>query len=111
MLEDIVREALGSEAATFADGPPGPSPSNGTTLVIAAHGRSRDTGELMNLWRRRPDVAVLVIEPRDGHGVLYEVWPRRRVIGGLTGSRIRAAARAVVPWDERVPDRRDEVGI
>lgn len=96
-----MRSAFADIPVKLAAGLPGPAPL-GPTLVVASDDGAGDIRLWLELWRTRPDVAVLVIEPGGGDGSLLQVLPHRRRLGVLTDAKLRAAAGSVLAWGERL---------
>jgi hypothetical protein len=102
MLDDTVRLALRDAAIELVNDPPdGHDDREATTLVVTSQEAVGDSGWCMDLLRRRPHVAILVIRQADAEGTLFELWPRRRSLGTVTAADIVTAATSVTPWRDR----------
>jgi hypothetical protein len=102
MLDDAVRLALQDAAIELVSDPPDDDEDgDAVTLVVTSQEAVCDSGWCMDLLRRRPHLAILVIRQAEAEGTLFELWPRRRSLGTLTAADIVSAATSVTPWRER----------
>jgi hypothetical protein len=102
LVEDAVRLALEGTPSEVVSGAPESVNAGRATIVVTSEQTAERGSWCADLLRRWPEIAILTIRPADSHGTLFELWPRRRELGRLSGERIAAAAAAVTPWAQRL---------
>jgi len=101
MLQDAILSGVSGDGFDLSVGLPSPQPSPGVTVLVMQSGADR------SLWMaqllRRPDVSLLLIDPRACEAELVELWPLRRAQGVVDGGAIATAVRSATSWELRSP--------
>jgi hypothetical protein len=99
MLDDALRQALADTVFDIASGPPRRHRSAAATVVVMEAGPVRDCW--MDQLERRPDLSILLIDPRACDAELIELRPQHQSLGTVDMATIVAAIRSAAGWEDR----------
>jgi hypothetical protein len=102
LARDITVRALRDLGTVVHDAPENPTALQGSPPILIVAWQEERLGDYeRQLLAVAPDTVIIGFDWDGRRIAMYELWPRRSGIGGLSVDAIAAAVEAAPSWDER----------